>query len=82
IRLFQKDCYISLDYGAQEAVVSKRIKNKIVSRKIDIKKEQPLQKEISSFVHCVLHKKRPLVSGIEACNALSVAHTIIKKIKL
>ena len=82
IRLFQKDCYISLDYGAQEAVISKRIKNKIVSRKIDIKKEQPLQKEISSFVHCVLHKKRPIVSGIEACNALSVAHTIIKKIKV
>lgn len=80
IRIFQKDCYISLDYGAQEVVISRKTKNKISSQKIDIKKEQPLQKEISSFVSCVLNKKRPLVSGREAYNALLVAHRIIKKL--
>ena len=81
IRMFQEDCYISLDYITQEAVISKKIKNKIVSKKIDIKKEQPLKKELSSFVDCVLNKKRPVVSGVEAYNALSVAHKILKKLK-
>ncbi len=82
IRIFQKDCYISLDYMNQEAVISKKIKNKIFSKKIDIKKEQPLKKEISSFVDCVLNKKRPTVSGIEGYNALLVAHKILKKLKI
>jgi len=81
IRIFQKDCYISLDYITQEAVISRKIKNKIISKKIDIKKEGPLKKELSSFVDCVLNKKRPIVSGIEAYNALSVAHNILKKLK-
>ena len=82
IRIFQKDCYISLDYVTQEAVISRKIKNKIVSQKIDIKKEQPLKKELVSFVDCVLKGKRPVVSGIEAYNALLVAHKIIKKLNL
>lgn len=82
IRIFQKDCYISLDYVKQEAVISRKIKNKIVSKKIDIKKERPLTKELASFVNCVLNNKRPLVSGVEAYNALSVAHRVIRKLKL
>lgn len=81
IRIFQKDCYISLDYVTQEAVISRKVKKNIVSEKIDIKKEQPLKNELLSFVDCVIRKKRPLVSGIEGYNALKVAHRIIKKIK-
>ncbi|MBU1006371.1 MAG: Gfo/Idh/MocA family oxidoreductase [Candidatus Omnitrophica bacterium] len=82
IRIFQDDCYISIDYVKQEAIISRKIKNKIVSQKIDIKKEQPLQKELSSFIDCVINKKRPVVSGVEAYNALAVAHKIIKKMAL
>jgi len=81
IRIFQRDCYISLDYVTQEAIISRKTKNKIVSEKIDIKKEGPLKNEISSFVDCVINKKRPIISGIEAYNALRVAHKIIKKLK-
>lgn len=81
IRIFQKDCYISLDYVTQEAVISRRIKSKIISKKIDIKKEVPLKKELFSFADCVIHKKRPLVSGKEAYNALLVAHKILKKLR-
>src|SRR3989338_2231420 len=71
IRIFQEDCYISLDYIKQEALISRKVKNKIVSKKIDIKKEQHLKKELLSFVYCVMNKKRPVVSGLEAYNALS-----------
>ena len=81
VRLFQKDCYISIDYIRQEAVISKKIKNKIVSKKIDIKKEEPLKKELISFLNCIINKKRPIVSGVEGYNALEVAHKIMKKLK-
>ena len=81
IRIFQKDCYISIDYMAQEAVISRKIKNKIVSQEIDIKKEAPLEKELLAFVECVRNKKRPIVSGIEAYNALEVAHKILRKLR-
>jgi predicted dehydrogenase len=82
IRIFQKDCYISLDYVTQEALVYRKIKNKIVPEKIDIKKERPLTKELVSFVSCVINKTRPVVSGVEAYNALSVAHRILRKLKV
>jgi predicted dehydrogenase len=81
IRIFQNDCYISLDYIKQEAIISKKINYKIDSKKIDIKKERPLDKELSSFVNCVINRKRPIVSGIEAYNALKVAHKILEKLK-
>jgi len=80
IRIFQKDCYISLDYVTQEAIISRKIKKKIVSKKIDIKKEAPLKKELLAFIDCVRNKKRPVVSGEEAYRALAVAHKIIRKI--
>jgi len=80
IRIFQDDCYISIDYMAQEALIYKKINNRIVSEKIDIQKEAPLQKELASFIDCVANNKRPLVSGKEAYEALKVALDIVKKI--
>jgi len=82
IRIFQKDSYISIDYMNQEAVISKKVKNKIISRNIDIKKEQPLKKELASFVDSVRNRKKPVVSGVEAYNALLVAHKILKRLKV
>ncbi len=81
IRIFQEDAYISLDYKNEEALIYKKIKDKIISRKIDIKKEQPLKIELTSFVDCILNKKRPIVSGKEARDALRVALLILSKIK-
>lgn len=81
IRIFQDDCYISIDYMAQEALIYKKINDKIVSEKIDIQKEAPLQKELASFIDCVANNKKPIVSGKEAYEALKVALDILKKIK-
>ena len=80
IRIFQDDCYISIDYMAQEALIYKKINNQIVSEKIDIQKEAPLQKELASFIDCVSNNKKPIVSGKEAAEALKVALDILKKI--
>jgi predicted dehydrogenase len=81
IRIFQDDCYISIDYMAQEALIYKKINGQIVSEKIDIQKESPLEKELASFVDCIANNKKPVVSGKEAYEALKVALDILKKIR-
>jgi predicted dehydrogenase len=81
IRMFQPNAYISLDYIKQDAVIYKKQFGRIVSQQIDIQKENPLQKEISSFLHCVRTGQKPLASGEEARQALSVALEILQKIE-
>ncbi|MFH1691440.1 MAG: Gfo/Idh/MocA family oxidoreductase [Candidatus Omnitrophota bacterium] len=76
IRIFLKDTYISLDYQAQEAFAYKKEENSIVKTPIPIEKEEPIKKEIESFIDCVRHNKKPVVSGVEAFQALKVATKI------
>jgi predicted dehydrogenase len=73
IRIFQKDTYISLDYKNAAASVYTRSPSGISKENLPIEKEEPLPKELSSFVNCVLHKITPLVSGEVAREALKVA---------
>jgi len=81
IRLFQENAYISLDYEAQQALIYEKQGNKITRRRINIKKEKPLQKELQAFIRCIKEKRSPLVSGLEGRDALSVATEILAKIK-
>jgi predicted dehydrogenase len=80
IRIFQENTYISLDYKNAEASVYRKLQDKITKERLPIEKEQPLQKELASFVDCVINKKEPLVSGTVAREALEVALTIQKQI--
>jgi len=81
IRMFQTNAYISLDYIKQDAIIYKRKLGKIIPHQIDIKKEKPLQKEISSFLECIRTGEKPLAAGREGRQALSVALEILKNIK-
>jgi predicted dehydrogenase len=80
IRIFQKDAYISLDYKNAEACVYKKIGLTITKENLPIEKEQPLQKELESFLDCVSLYKEPLVSGTVAREALRVALKIQNQI--
>jgi predicted dehydrogenase len=80
IRIFQKDAYICLDYKDAAACVYRRDGTKIAKEDIPIEKEQPLQKELRSFVGCVLNNSQPVVSGQVARQALAVALEIQNKI--
>ena len=80
IRIFQEDTYISLDYKNAEASVYRKVALKITKEKLPIEKEQPLQKELESFIDCVANKTTPLVSGPVAREALAVALQIQKQI--
>lgn len=80
IRIFQPGAYISIDYIKQEAILYRKIGRFIIPRKINIKKQQPLKKELASFIECIRLGKKPLVSGEEGRDALEIALDITKKI--
>lgn len=80
IRIFEEDAYISLDYVSQSAQIYRKAGSSITQETIDIKKQEPLKEELEHFIDCVQNKKRPLVSGEEACEALKIALLITKKI--
>jgi len=80
IRIFQEDTYISLDYKNAQACVYKKNGQNITKASLPIEKEQPLQKELASFVDCVITRKEPLVSGRSSREALAVALEIQNQI--
>lgn len=73
IRIFLKDAYISLDYKNQQAFIYHKTPGDISKEALPIEKEQPLQKELESFIDCVTWNHRPVVGGAEAREALAVA---------
>lgn len=80
IRIFLKNTYISLDYVDQQAFIYRKGLIAITKESIPIEKEEPLKKELESFVDCILLDKPPVVSGLEAREALRVALEITDKI--
>ena len=80
IRIFQKDTYISLDYREAKACVYRKKGLKITKEDLPIEKEEPLEKELKSFLDCILQNKEPLVSGRVAREALAVALKIQSQI--
>lgn len=80
IRIFQEDTYISLDYKEAVASVYKKSGFAITKENLPIEKEEPLKKELESFLECVAKHKEPLVSGKVATEALAVALKIQNQI--
>jgi len=76
IRIFQKDTYISLDYKEAKANIYRKDGTAITKDNLPIEKEQPLEKELESFLACISGHREPLVSGPVAREALRVALTI------
>ena len=80
IRIFQENAYISLDYRAEQAHMYKKSLLGISKDTLPIEKEEPLKRELASFVECVTQNKTPLVSGEVAYPALALALRIQKLI--
>ncbi len=81
IRIFQEDAYLSLDYIKQELVVYRKVGNQIQSENHPIQKEEPIRKELASFIECIQNGRKPIVSGREAREALAVALEIVRQIR-
>ena len=80
IRIFQEESYISLNYVTQEAEIFRKNESKVLTEKIKIKVEEPMKKELESFIDCVANHKKPVVSGVEGRRALQVALEIVAMI--
>lgn len=80
IRIFFKETYISLDYRNEEAFIYRKNEAGITKERLPIEKEEPLKRELSAFLDCVIENKPPLVCGSVAREALAVALEIQKQI--
>jgi predicted dehydrogenase len=80
IRVFQEDAYLSLDYEKQSGEIYRREAGKISRDKVAIDREEPLKRELVSFIECASTGREPRVSGFQATAALELAVEITKRI--
>lgn len=87
IRLFQNQCYISLDYMEKTGEVFFREDNRIRREEVPIEDHNALLKQLEHFVMCVQRFREtgelpvPKVSGEHGTRALEVAIEISKQIR-
>jgi predicted dehydrogenase len=80
IRVFQEDAYLSLDYQNQTGEMHRRTAAGITREEVEIEREEPLQRQLASFIECAQTGRAPKVSGFQAAAALELAVEITKRI--
>jgi len=73
IRVFQGDCYLSLDYQEQSAGMYRMDGGMIQKVEVNIEKDEPLKLELASFIQCATEGVTPEVSGQQGAAALDLA---------
>jgi predicted dehydrogenase len=81
IRVFQEDAYLSLDYQNQSGEIFRRTGGRITREKVEIEREEPLKRQLMSFIECASTGRAPRVSGFQATAALELAVEITKRIE-
>ena len=79
LRVFQPNVYFSVDYIDQEVKVFSLDGEKINTRTLKVKKEEPLKKELENFLQGVMGKKKIKVTGEEGLIALKLAYQVLKE---
>ncbi|MDQ6764992.1 MAG: Gfo/Idh/MocA family oxidoreductase [Verrucomicrobiota bacterium] len=80
IRVFQEDAYLSLDYQNQSGEIYRRSATGIDRSEVEIEREEPLRRQLLSFIECAATGRAPKVSGLQATAALELAVEITKRI--
>lgn len=80
IRVFQEDAYLSLDYQNQSGEIYRKVDGRITRDKVQIEREEPLKRQLLSFIECASTGREPRVSGYQATAALELAVEITKRI--
>lgn len=86
-RVFAPQTYISADFDAREAQVyrlapSAEGRPDIRVERSGAKGEEPLRRQLASFVQAVRERLPPVVSGVDGRRALALALTILERIAL
>ncbi|MEO1856137.1 MAG: Gfo/Idh/MocA family oxidoreductase [Rubritalea sp.] len=80
LRVFQGDCYLSLDYQEQSGEMYWKEGMAIKKSEVEIEKDEPLKLELAHFIDCVSKGETPAVTGTHGAAALDVALEITNKI--
>jgi len=81
LRIFEPTAYYSIDYIEQAVKVFPLNGRQTDIKNLKIKKEEPLKKELQSFIQSVLDGKQRKVSGDEGLRALRLAHLVLDQIE-
>ena len=76
LRFFQPHDYISVDYASQTGIIVSLRMGRVLERKLEPPKEEPLKLELQSFTECVRKRGKPAVSGEDGLRALELAMRI------
>ena len=78
IRVFQSDCYLSLDYQEQAGQIHWREGMSIQRAEVEVEKGEPLKLELAAFIASVAHGHDPAVTGQQGTAALELAIEITR----
>jgi len=91
LRISQKDCFVSLNYGEQDLEIHRQASSAYLLtpeeikysqesfvEKLYIQKDNPLKLELSHFVACINGKEKPIVENENDLMALKLARDIVK----
>ncbi len=85
LRWFQPREYVSVDYDRQTAfrigVEVTGAGPQLAPEQLQPVKEEPLLRQLGSFLRCVRNRENPEVDGKQARRALELAHQILKEIE-
>src|SRR5439155_22490021 len=76
LRFFQPHDYISVDYASQTGIVVSLRMGRVLERKLEPPKGEPLKLELQSLSECVRKRGKPAVSGGDGLRALALAMRI------
>jgi len=84
IRFFQRSSYLSIDYKAQEVEVWRLVPQagampRIDGGKLDVRKDEPLRRELEDFTVAVRERRSPGVTGEQGRAALVLANEIVSR---
>ena len=85
LRLFQRDSYLSVDYQARQAAILRRQlgtnqRPEIFMEPAKTTDDEPLKLELEAFLHAIVSKTPPVVSGEDGAAALALAHQVLDSI--
>ncbi len=81
LKIFQRDSYLSVDYQTQEVGRYFKHGSDISYTVLKPEQREPLRDELKDFIHNVVTRKRPKVSGTEAAAALEIVLRVTALIK-
>ena len=80
IRVFQEDCYLSLDYQNQSGQIHWKEGFSIQRAEVTVEKGEPLMLELEAFMRAVASGESPQVTGQQGTAALELALQITRLI--